>query len=77
MCGATPLYRGPATGRLNAETFCPGCGRHQWLIGARYAECAICAAALPLERHASRAGHWRWQNHTKGKCRNAAPGSMF
>jgi len=28
---------------------CPGCGRHNWLMGRIMAECAFCETALPLE----------------------------
>jgi hypothetical protein len=27
---------------------CPGCGRHQWIIGRLLAECAFCSTAVPL-----------------------------
>src|SRR3546814_1132961 len=34
---------------------CPGCGGTQWLVGRLVAECAFCAAAVPLrsEEHTS------------------------
>lgn len=28
---------------------CPGCGRSQWIIGRRTAECCFCATAIELE----------------------------
>lgn len=28
---------------------CPGCGRHNWILGRLMAECAFCETALPLE----------------------------
>lgn len=39
--GYAPIYRG-------AGTACPGCGRTHWLVGRVMAECAFCAAALPI-----------------------------
>lgn len=27
---------------------CPGCGRHNWIVGRLMAECAFCSTALPL-----------------------------
>lgn len=29
---------------------CPGCGKSNWIIGNRSAECAFCATALDLQR---------------------------
>jgi hypothetical protein len=31
---------------------CPGCGRSQWIIGRRTAECCFCATAIELEEPA-------------------------
>lgn len=40
-----------ASGQLywpDASNHCPGCGGRHWLVGRAAAECAFCAAALPL-----------------------------
>jgi hypothetical protein len=41
--GYMPSYH---AGEIN---HCPGCGRHNWIVGRLMAECAFCEAALPLE----------------------------
>ena len=44
-----PVRRGyHAVYRPNERNHCPGCGRSQWIVGRRLAECAFCATALPL-----------------------------
>jgi hypothetical protein len=44
-----PALRGyHAVYRESETNHCPGCGRKQWLIGRKMAECAFCATALPL-----------------------------
>ena len=44
-----PVRRGyHAVYRPHERNHCPGCGRSQWIIGRRLAECAFCATALPL-----------------------------
>lgn len=35
--------------RRDATNYCPGCGRTQWLVGRRSAECVFCATALDLD----------------------------
>ena len=34
--------------RQHETNYCPGCGRSQWLLGRRSAECGFCATALPF-----------------------------
>ena len=44
-----PVRRGyHAVYRPNERNYCPGCGRSQWIVGRRLAECAFCATAMPL-----------------------------
>ncbi len=44
-----PEFRGDdAVYRAGQRNRCPGCGRSQWIVGRLLAECAFCAAALPL-----------------------------
>lgn len=37
--------------RRDIENVCPCCGQRQWIIGGSTAECAFCAAALPLAQN--------------------------
>jgi len=44
-----PAARGyHAVYREHEVNHCPGCGRTQWIVGRKSAECAFCATALPL-----------------------------
>ena len=43
------------TYRPGHELGCPDCGRANWHVGRSTAECAYCAAALPLSADT---GHW-------------------
>lgn len=44
LTGYRPLYHG------DAAEHCPGCHGTHWIIGRSTAECARCAAALPLAK---------------------------
>ena len=44
--GYSVSYR---VGKTTAPPPCPGCGRTNWLVGRKTAECAFCGLALPLE----------------------------
>ena len=35
--------------RPGEANHCPGCGRHNWIVGRLMAECAFCGTALILE----------------------------
>lgn len=35
--------------RSGDSNHCPGCGRHNWIVGRLMAECAFCGTALILE----------------------------
>jgi hypothetical protein len=40
----------PAVYRFGEVNHCPGCGRVNWWVRNRTAECAFCSTALPLEQ---------------------------
>ncbi|MET0361145.1 MAG: hypothetical protein ABW048_05250 [Sphingobium sp.] len=43
------LRNGYAISYKRGETnHCPGCGRHNWIVGRLMAECAFCGTALTL-----------------------------
>lgn len=47
-----PTWRRPGYGlsyHMGETNHCPGCGRHNWIVGRLVAECAFCGTALPLE----------------------------
>lgn len=44
-----PQKRGYSTQYRDGEANrCPGCGRSNWHVGRKTAECAFCGAAIPL-----------------------------
>jgi hypothetical protein len=40
--------------RRDVATYCPGCGRSNWLVGRTSAECAFCSTAIPIHPAAAR-----------------------
>ena len=52
--------------RPGESNHCPGCGRHNWLIGRLMAECAFCGTALILE-------HVHGYGATQRICRQGVP----
>lgn len=48
--GFSPDRRGYAVHYRGSSTACPCCSRSNWLVGRQLAECAFCAAAVPIAR---------------------------
>jgi hypothetical protein len=62
-----PALRGfHAVYRSGEINHCPGCGRTHWYVGRLLAECAFCAAALPLaDTGTTGAGIFRFRRYAE------------